>query len=166
MQYTSEQIVAMTGRELATLFNSLVPEGEQVRKFSDHKTGVRRVLATLGQPLLQAPATPAPEPETAQAPQPAPTPAIVEDATSKPKRKPKGAPRVTLHKASGKEKPPRPESKRGQLLAILRGAGITIEAMQTKFDWKPTDCRDALRLLAKQNGIGVERGEDGRWRIA
>jgi hypothetical protein len=53
------------------------------------------------------------------------------------------------------------------LLAALRTIkGITVDEMQKRFAWKRNDCADALRLLAKHNGVDVAMGEDGRWRVA
>jgi hypothetical protein len=71
----------------------------------------------------------------------------------------------TAYPASKDGKEPRPESKRGQLLAILRDKGITIEAMMEKFSWTKVDCRDALRLLGKHNGIATKCGDDRKWRL-
>jgi hypothetical protein len=53
------------------------------------------------------------------------------------------------------------------LLAALRTPkGITGDEKQKRFAWQRNDCADALRLLAKRNGVSVARGEDGRWRVA
>jgi hypothetical protein len=37
--------------------------------------------------------------------------------------------------------------------------------MAAMFEWKPNDCRDALRLLRTKNGVAAARGEDGVWRV-
>lgn len=34
-----------------------------------------------------------------------------------------------------------------------------------RFGWKANDYADALRLMAKQNGVAAARSEDGRWRV-
>jgi len=64
----------------------------------------------------------------------------------------------------GEVKPPRPTSKRARMLRELREDGLTAEEIAEKFDWKPRDVMDALRLLAKANGYNVSLGQDGRWR--
>ena len=102
--------------------------------------------------------------------------APAESVGAKPARKPRAA-KAKVAKGEKKErdtkssyaatkggKEPREDSKRGQLLKVLRGPGITIEAMMKKWDWKVTDCRDALRLLGAQNGIATVRDESGVWR--
>lgn len=60
----------------------------------------------------------------------------------------------------------RGESKRGLLLTALKtDTGITMSAACTKFEWKPRDFADALRLLAKVNGVTSVRDEAGHWRV-
>jgi hypothetical protein len=126
------------------------------------------VLALLGEPAkappkAQEPAAPVPAPAAAPAPADA-APAVQEPAAAPAKaRSPKA---LTIVARAGDVKPPRPESKRGQLLVALQTAeGISVDEMMARFVWKAADCGDALRLLAKQNGVSVARGEDGRWRV-
>jgi hypothetical protein len=172
------EVTKMSGPELVALYNQLT--GEKVKRFADRKAGLARVLKALGEEGAPAAASePSAAPESNAAPEPAPTPAAAANASSKPERKARkaagakagkpaaaAAPRETKSEYKGAKggKEPRPESKRGQLLAILRGPGITVEAMMKKFDWKVTDCRDVLNLLAKQNGVATVRDEDGKWR--
>lgn len=61
----------------------------------------------------------------------------------------------------------RGESKRGKLLESLQHpGGITMGQATTRFEWKPRDFADALRLLAKVNGISTKRDEKGHWHVA
>lgn len=60
----------------------------------------------------------------------------------------------------------RGESKRGKLLESLQNPnGVTMGQACTRFEWKPRDFADALRLLAKYNGVTTHRDEKGHWRI-
>jgi len=53
------------------------------------------------------------------------------------------------------------------LLSALRTPKeITVDEMMKRFAWKRNDCADALRLMAKKNGVGVARDADGRWWVA
>lgn len=183
------ELEAMSGSELVTVFNGLRPE-KPVKRFASHGDGVRRVLAALGETQDKAaePATPkhaasggrpaatlpeqaAPEskPEKPCEPPAAPVAAVAAPALAD------AAPavesgerpsRVTAYAAAPGGKEPRPSSKRGLLLAELRGNGITIEEMIARFEWTKLDCRDALRLLGKQNGVGTTLGADARWRTS
>jgi hypothetical protein len=51
---------------------------------------------------------------------------------------------------------PREASKRGQVLAMLRKGDVTISKLEKKFEWAPRDAMDALRLLARTNGIAIK----------
>ncbi|MFT3786386.1 MAG: hypothetical protein QM770_09485 [Tepidisphaeraceae bacterium] len=140
-----------------------------MKKFSGRKTGVARVLAALGE---AAPATLASESPIGAEGDAAPALAVVQDAQSKPPSKRKGGPKGsgrkmnTSYPANKAGKEPRAESKRGKLFAILRDKGIAIDTMMRKFSWTHIDCRDALRLLGKQNGVATKCGDDGVWRVA
>jgi hypothetical protein len=82
--------------------------------------------------------------------------ATVEDSNSGPITiaPPKGAKHADLREGS----------KRGQFLAMLKKpGGVTLQAVCNKFDWKPRDAADALRLLAKVNGVGCKRDDGGHW---
>jgi hypothetical protein len=59
----------------------------------------------------------------------------------------------------------RAESKRGQLLQALQDKGMTLAQGCSRFEWKPRDFADALRLLAKVNGVHTKRDESGRWHV-
>jgi hypothetical protein len=161
------QIDTMTTAQLVAEYNRLCPE-KPVKKFSDRATAIKRVTALLGK-AAPAPAKAPTSPE-ASAPAATPTPApkpVKRSSEAAPKaEEPSGAPRSAKseYKANKAGKEPRPESKRGQLAALLRGPGITIEEMMAKFEWKVTDCRDALRLIGAQNGIATKLGDDGKWR--
>lgn len=145
-------IESMSLADLAALYNSLRPESP-VKKFSDRKTAVRRVLAAVEEAeaakAAAAPAEPAAQPEAAPR------------RRSGPRK-----PRTAQHVPTGPEKAPRPGTKRADLLAALLGGGMTIDEMQSWFGWQVRDCRDALKLLAKQNGYVTYLGEDGRWHAA
>jgi hypothetical protein len=145
-------IESMSLADLAALYNSLRPESP-VKKFSDRKTAVRRVLAAVEEAeAAKAAATPA---------EPATQPEAAPRRRSGPRK-----PRTVRHVPTGPEKAPRPGTKRADLLAALLGGGMTIEEMQSRFGWQVRDCRDALALLAKHNGYVTYLGEDGRWHAA
>jgi hypothetical protein len=58
----------------------------------------------------------------------------------------------------------RGESKRGKLLEALQSPhGITMGQACGRFEWKPRDFADALRLLANRNGVRSRRDEKGHW---
>jgi hypothetical protein len=166
------EIEGMSGAELVAAYNAMRPE-KPVARFASHSVGVRRVLTALGEEApaapVEEPAAPTPESATAEpveaaaAPvkaKAAPAPADAAPSVEKPARQS----RVTAYAATPGGKEPRPASKRGLLLVALRGDGITIDEMIARFEWTKLDCRDALRLLGKQNGVASALGEDGRWR--
>lgn len=59
--------------------------------------------------------------------------------------------------------PPRIQTRAAA--GALTPKGISVAEIK-RFAWKPSDCGDALRLLAKKNGVSVKRGEDRPWRAA
>jgi hypothetical protein len=61
-----------------------------------------------------------------------------------------------IEKRRGEPTEPREDSKRGQLLGMLRKGGVEEKAVCRKFDWKPRDFMDALRLLARVNGYPIK----------
>ena len=162
-------VTKLTGPELVKLYNSL-PGVKPVKRFADRADAVKRVLKALGEPAAPeaAPeALPAAESPAPAQPKPAPAPAAsnAQRPARKPSKKVDGTANGHAYAAVAGGKEPRPGSKRGQLLAALRSPkGITVEQMMERFGWKANDCGDALRLLAKQNGVATARGEDGRWR--
>lgn len=168
------EVEAMSGAELVAAYNAMRPE-KLVARFASHAAGVKRVLAAVGE---QAPAAPvdepaAPAPENAtEKPVEAPAAPVKADAAPAPSdaapavEKPARESRVTAYAATPGGKEPRPASKRGLLLVELRGPGITIEEMTARFEWTKLDCRDALRLLGKQNGVGTSLRADGRWTVS
>lgn len=169
MSFDRVAITKMAGPELVALYNKLT--GKAVKRFADRKDGIGRVLKALdAQPATPAPApTPSKPVEASAAPQAAVTPTAAAKPASKAERKrgKDAAPRTVAHVADPGGKLPPPESKRGQLLAALQSPkGMSIEEMEKRFAWKRTDCSDALRLLAKRNGVGVACGTDGRWLVA
>jgi len=61
----------------------------------------------------------------------------------------------------------RATSKRGKLLEKLKSdKGMTMGQMAAMFEWERRDCADALRLLAKHQGIATHRDEHNHWRVA
>jgi hypothetical protein len=145
-------VAAMSTAELVRAYNQ-IPGVKPVKRFSDKKEGQKRVLAALD--AAQGGEKPATKGQATPAAKPAPV-------AGEPGTKPH-----TILARTGEPKLPRPGSKRGQLLEALRTPkGISVEEMVTRFAWTARDCGDALRLLAKQNGVGVARGADGRWRVA
>lgn len=165
-------MISVTIGQLVAEYNRL-NRNKPVKRFSDRATAVKRVYAALGQQpsgFAPAPAKAAHKPvEASAAPQPAVTPTAAPKPASKAERKrgKDAAPRTVAHVADPGGKLPRPDSKRGQLLAALQTPkGMSVEEMEKRFAWKRTDCADALRLLAKKNGVGVTCGADGRWRVA
>ncbi|HEX8340344.1 MAG TPA: hypothetical protein VF624_05495 [Tepidisphaeraceae bacterium] len=145
------EIESLSGKELVATYNRLT--GEDVKRFANHATGVKRVLAAYKAQGEKPAAKPAPKPESKPAPETQPA------AAPKPAA---AAPAVETPAPAAGNKAPRPGSKRAELLEALRGpAGITIEQMIERFGWKKQDCADALRLLKVKNGAAVVRGEDG-----
>lgn len=138
-------IANMSAAELVRTYNQ-IPGVKPIKRFSDRKEGQKRVLAALGEAQGREPADKG---------QGKPAPVAGEPGTKL----------HTIPAREGEPKLPRPASKRGQLLEALRTPkGISVEEMMERFAWTARDCGDALRLLAKQNGVGVARGADGRWR--
>ncbi len=146
------EIESLSGKELVATFNRLT--GEAVKKFANHATGVRRVLAALDKAQAEKPAVEA-------APEPKSKPAAATKATAAPPPV-EAAPAVETPATVADDKAPRPGSKRERLLVELRKpAGLTLEQMAAMFEWKPNDCRDALRLLRTKNGINAIKSENG-----
>jgi hypothetical protein len=142
-------IESMSGPELIALYHKLT--GKSVARFASRADGIRRCLAAL--PAAEEAAKPAAAPAA-----PAKAPA----RTKAPR-----ADRRTEHVPSGPTKPPRAGTKRAVLLArLLSGGGMSAVDIGSEFAWKPNDVRDALRLLAVQNGFCVYLGDDGLWRAA
>lgn len=136
----------LPGPALVALWNELHPE-KPVRRFATRQAGVDRVLRALE------------EREAAQ-------PAQREPAAAPASRRAPRAARRSEHVPTGEVRPPRPGTKRAALLARLLGEGASAEEIGSEFSWKPNDVRDALRLLAAQNGFVTYVGEDGRWHAA
>lgn len=61
-----------------------------------------------------------------------------------------------IDKRKGEPTEPREESKRGQLLGMLRKGSVTLGSIAKKFDWKDRDVMDAARLLARVNGFAIK----------
>ena len=154
------EIESLSGKELVALHNKLT--GEDVKRFASHAAGVKRVLAAYnaqGEAVTakpaKAPAKPAPKPESKLAP--AAQPAATAPAVA--------TPTVETPAPAAGSKAPRPGSKRERLLVELRKpTGLTLEQMATMFEWKPNDCRDALRLLRVRNGVNLRKDDDGCWK--
>lgn len=173
---TREQIELMTGTQLVAAFNSL-PGVKQVKRFASQADGVKRLTAALAQAAPAKPAgkksakaapPPAPEPEHAVPPKAKPTPAPAKATAPAKQQKAAEAPAPVAarsYPAGPAGKLPRPGTKRDQLLGLLRQpAGLTVEEICQRFEWKANDAKDALYLLAKKNGVPVACGADGRWR--
>lgn len=144
-------VESMSLGNLAKLYNELCPE-KPVKKFADRRSAVRRVLAALEERAAAEPAQPEPAKAAAR--------------ESRPSRRERAA-EHKQHTPTGELRPPRPGSKRGRLLAVLLGDGMTAERIASEFGWKPRDVADALRLLAVANGYVVYREEGGdTWRAA
>lgn len=76
---------------------------------------------------------------------------------------------LTINVPPGSKEPKqlRGESKRGKLLESLgTPKGITMNQATARFEWKPRDFADAIRLLAKVNGVASARDEHNHWRVA
>lgn len=164
MTVDRDAIAEMSGTELVSLFNKLT--GSKVKRFENHSAGVTRVLKALGDQTVAL------DPVEASA---APVATLTAPVAEKPARKAAKAsskpapvaPRIAALAAATEVKPPRPGSKRAELLEALQTPkGLSLAEMQKRFAWTARDCADALRLLAKVNGVAVVRGEDARWRVA
>jgi hypothetical protein len=76
---------------------------------------------------------------------------------------------LTINVPPGSKEPKllRGESKRGKLLESLgTPKGITMNQACSRFEWKPRDFADAIRLLAKFNGVASHRDEHNHWHLA
>lgn len=157
-------VTKMSGTELVALYHKLT--GTKIKRFENRQAGVTRVLKALGGETvaldpIEAPAAPVPTLTAPAAVKPARKAA---KASSKPAP---AAPRLAAIAAGEEVKPPRPGSKRAELLEALRTpTGLSLAEMEKRFEWTARDCADALRLLAKVNGVAVARGENARWRVA
>lgn len=170
------QIESLTGSELVAYYNSL-PGVKPVKRFASRADALKRVLAAAPaepakaaarKPAKAAAAKPAAEPSGPVPPPAAPTPAPAVAPAPAAQERPAAAPAkpaARAYAAAPGGKAPRPGSKRGQLLALLREpAGVSAQEGMERFGWKAADFKDAIYLTAKKNGVAVACGEDGRWR--
>jgi hypothetical protein len=146
---THEEVKNLSGPELVQAYNRLT--GGKVKRFASRGEGIKRVLAAFGRDALPPAEKPAAEPEKAVAPAvqavPAPEAADASAKAEEPAQsgEPKTAPTVRTYAAIPGGKLPRPESKRGQLLALLqKPEGLTVEAICERFAWRSNDAKDAL----------------------
>ena len=146
-----EQVRAMSGPELVTLHNRLLPD-KPTRRFANRAVGVRRVLAALET------ASKAEEPSQSKR---EPTGKAIE--SSRLGRR-SGVLRIPT---VGDGKPPRPGSKRAAFLRLLqRPEGVTVAEARERFGWTARDVADAARLCAKSHGVAVRRNADGEtWQV-
>jgi len=141
----SINIEALNGPELVSLYNKLT--GESVKKFSDRKAGIRRVLEAQKRSKVQEkPATIAVKRETVA------KPASTLDGPARRK--------LISFPAATEVKPHRPGTKRAQVIDLLR-KGATIGQVMTATGWGYKDAYDGIKLLHVYLGHGLEENERG-----
>lgn len=159
VQYDFASLEAMSGPGQVALYNLVT--GEDVKKFSDRKTGAKRLWA-LGKPFetkAAAPVEPAPKasPKSDSAPKKAPA---------------KKAPKPARAEAAGDRKvrqmtfrlppkgktflPHREGTNRAKLIQLLsRQNGATFEECREACDWDKKTTYEGIRLLNALLGYGL-----------
>lgn len=129
--------------ELVELFNSLSPE-KPVKRFSDRKTAIKRVLEQLGQKQGS--------PKTSPAPKPAP---VVTSTTER---------RVQFDfPKKAHQKNTRQGTKRAKVMELLsRPKGATFDEVMDTIGWDRRTTYEGIKLLHTSVGFGLREDADGR----
>lgn len=144
--YYREEIENMTGPELVAAYNTLT--GENVKRFGDRKSGLRRTLAALDAKGQAKPAKAEPKAK----PKP----------TDKPKAKAPRTPRHIDWPAKKEKKTHRPGTKRAVVVDLLsRKSGATRDDLMKATGWDEKTLYDGLRLVHVYLGHGIREDETG-----
>lgn len=146
-------VEALKGNELVAFYNKLT--GENVKKFSDRNTGLRRVKAAIA----------AAKPVEVEAK--AKVEATKKDAPSKTFEHGSINRRVRFSASAKAEiKGHRQGTKRATLIKLLgRDKGASMAECEAATGWDYKTCYEGIKLLNTYTGYGLSEDEEGRIRL-
>lgn len=156
--FTQDELTSKTGPELVEIFNGL-PGVQQVKRFTNRDTGIRRILASQSTEVVDKPLVgDSHESELNAENRPSPN-----DGVLPTKRGRKKQPRGTYNLEAGPVvRSFRANSARGRLLAVLTSEGATFASLLETFsEWNEDQLHKTIRMANWWLGFAISTDDSG-----